>query len=737
MRNFEELGMNVIKQLAGVVSKTVVAVISSFILFQAAFAETATVDDISFSALPGGQFEIKLDAASGLPEPKSYAIDSPARIVLEFEDTSSALDKKKYPLAFDNAQSVVVLSAGGKTRLIVNLQDPVGFETFQDKDGMRLLIGASTGASLAESIDTSSFELSSKTMNESVDAESGRAITGVDFRRGENGEGLVSVGLADANTTVDVSQVGQNIVLNFYRTGLPETLNRKLDVLDFATPITTIDSKTDGATTQVVIAATGEYDYLAYQADDQYVVSVKRPTEEELEERKSRFEFTGEKLSLNFQDIEVRSVLQIIADFTELNLVASDTVVGNITLRLKNVPWDQALEIVLKSKGLDKRQEGNVLLVAPAVEIAERERLQVEANKQLVELAPLVTEFVRIKYADARELFDLFNTDGNDNGGGNDDDENATSSILSERGSAIVDERTNTIILTDVQDKIDEFYRLIKVIDIPVRQVEIEARIIIASTDFKKEVGVRWGIAGSRTPNNDVFEFGGSRDVLDSDPGSPAEFFGDWPADDPSLDLAETLGVDLGVANPTGSLALGLITDNTIIDLELSALESDGFGEILSQPKLLTGDKQKAIIKAGTEIPYASGTSSGETDIEFREAVLKLEVTPQITPDNRVIMDLIINQDTLGVDVPTANGGSEPTIDVTEIETKVLVGDGQTLVLGGIFQMEELNGVQKVPVLGDIPYVGRLFRKNISQHTKREILIFITPRIINDPLLDR
>ncbi len=736
MKNVKELGMNLIKQLAGVVSKTVVVVIASFVLFQAAFAKAATVDDISFSALPGGRFEIKLGATSGLPEPKSYAIDSPARIVLEFEDTSSALDKKKYPLAFDNAQSVVVLSAGGKTRVIVNLQDPVGFETFQEEGGMRLLIEASAGASLVEKGDSPLFNAPSKTISASVDAKAGKSITDVDFRRGENGEGLVSIGLADANTTVDVSRVGQNVILNFYRTGLPDSLNRKLDVVDFATPITTIDSQTDGSTTKVVIAANGEYDYLAYQADDQYVVSVKRPTQEELEERKSRFEFTGEKLSLNFQDIEVRSVLQLIADFTDLNLVASDTVVGNITLRLRNVPWDQALEIVLKSKGLDKRQEGNVLLVAPAVEIAERERLQVEANKQLVELAPLVTEFVRIKYADARELFDLFNADEN-GGGGGDDDENATSSILSERGSAIVDERTNTIILTDVQDKIDEFYRLIKVIDIPVRQVEIEARIIIASTDFKKEVGVRWGIAGVRTPNNDIFEFGGSRDVLDSDPGSPAEFFGKWPADDPSLSLAETLGVDLGVANPTGSLALGLITDNTMIDLELSALENDGFGEILSQPKLLTGDKQKATIKAGTEIPYQSGTSSGETDIEFREAVLKLEVVPQITPDNRVIMDLIINQDTVGENVPTANGGSEPTIDVTEIKTKVLVGDGQTLVLGGIFQMEELNGVQKVPVLGDIPYIGRLFRKNVSNHTKREILIFITPRIVNDPLLDR
>ncbi|MDF1831135.1 MAG: type IV pilus secretin PilQ [Porticoccaceae bacterium] len=733
MRNFEELGMNVIKQLAEAMSKTVMAVISSFILFQSAFAETATVDDISFSTLPGGQFEIKLGAASGLPEPKSFAIDSPARIVLEFDNTSSALDKKKYPLAFDNAQSVVVLSTGGKTRLIVNLQDPVGFETLQDKDGMRLLIGASSGVSLADNVDTSTFELPSKNISQNVASERSREITDVDFRRGENGEGLVSIGLADANTLVDVSQVGQNVVLNFYRTALPETLNRKLDVIDFATPITTIDSKKDGSTTQIVIAATGEYDYLAYQADDQYVVSVKRPTQEELEKRNSRFEFTGEKLSLNFQDIEVRSVLQLIADFTDLNLVASDTVVGNITLRLKNVPWDQALEIVLKSKGLDKRQEGNVLLVAPAVEIAERERLQVEANKQLVELAPLVTEFVRVKYADARELFDLFNTDDDESGGGNEDDENATSSILSERGSAIVDERTNTIILTDVQDKIDDFYRLIKVIDIPVKQVEIEARIIIANTDFRKEVGTRWGVAGVRNPGGDIFEFGGQRNVLDSDPGSPDEFFGGTG----SLDLSESLAVDLGVTNPSGSLALGLLKDNTFIDLELSALESDGFGEILSQPKVLTGDKQRAIIKAGSEIPFEDLDDEGISTLKFKEAVLKLDVTPQITPDHRVIMSLVVTQDTIGEIVPTANGGSVPSINVTEVETKVLVGDGQTLVLGGIFQMEELNGVEKVPVLGDIPYLGRLFRNEIKDSTKREILIFITPRIIGDSLLDR
>ncbi len=561
------------------------------------------------------------------------------------------------------------------------------------------------------------------------------ALKDVDFRRGDKGDGVVLIGLPDTKTTVDVSRVGSNILLNIYRTDLPDALNRKLDVSDFATPIKSIDTQAEGSAVKITIAVAGEYDYLTDQVESQYVVRVKRPSKKDWAQSRSQFEYTGEKLSLNFQDIELRSVLQIIADFTDLNLVASDTVRGNVTLRLQDVPWDHALDIILKSKGLDKRREGNVLLVAPAVEIAERERLQVEANKQLVALAPLLTDFVRIHYADARTLFDLFNIH---NGGG--ESGNSTSSLLSARGSAIVDERTNTIILTDVQDKVDEFRRLVKEIDVPIRQVEIEARIIIASTNFKKEIGVRWGVAGSHTSKGDVFEFGGRREILDSDPGSPAEFFGHYPVaagNATAIGLKESLAVDLGVKDSFGSFAMGLITDNILLDLELSALENDGYGDITSQPKVVTGDKQTAIIKAGQEIPYQSGTSSGETEIEFREAVLKLEVTPQITPDKRVIMDLIINQDTIGDIVPTAQGGSEPTIDVTEIKTQVLVGDGQTLVLGGIFQVDEVKRVLKVPVLGDIPYLGRLFRKNFSEMNKREILIFVTPRIISDPLLDQ
>ena len=486
----------------------------------------------------------------------------------------------------------------------------------------------------------------------------------------------------------------------------------------------------------------------------------------ELEAQNKKFDFSGERLSLNFQDIEVRSVLQIIADFTSLNLVASDTVTGSITLRLDKVPWDQALEIVLKAKGLDKRQEGNVLMVAPAAEIAEQERLQVEANKQLQELAPLETAFVRIKYADAGEIFELFTVKADQGGqsGGGQSEGNATNSILSERGSAIVDERTNTIILTDTEDKINEFKRLIDEIDVPIKQVLIEARIVIANTDFKKELGVTWGLAGldklaggqigsasgdrslgfsgrrsGLTPGSGVIDtFTYSADEIERDDG--ADGIAGTGDDGPTLftqnydfGLGDSLAVDLGVANPTGSFSLGFLTDNFLIDLELSALESDGYGEIVSQPKVLTGDKQQATIKSGTEIAYEKETSSGATSVEFKEAVLQLQVTPQITPDNRIIMDLLVSQDSVGSII----SGGEPSIDVTRIETQALVGDGQTLVLGGIFQTEEVNGTEKVPFLGDIPYLGKLFRNDLRNIEKREILIFITPKIIDDNLLDR
>ena len=720
------------------------------------------VTDIDFASLPGDQFEITLGFSEKPPEPKAYEIATPARLVLDFPGVQSALDKKKYTLSFENARNAVVVSDGARTRLILNLVESVPFDTRIEGNSLVLRVGNDKG-SRRKSSDLVA-ELSSSAVESGIDADF--ALTGIDFKRGPEGSGLITIDLSDPAVNVDIDKVGKKIRLEFYQTELPEQLDRRLDVVDFATPVEAIDSVQDGSTTVVVIEAGGQYDYLAYQADSQYIVSVNPLSDLELEAQNKKFDFSGERLSLNFQDIEVRSVLQIIADFTSLNLVASDTVTGSITLRLDKVPWDQALEIVLKAKGLDKRQEGNVLMVAPAAEIAEQERLQVEANKQLQELAPLETAFVRIKYADAGEIFELFTVKADQGGesGGGQSEGNATNSILSERGSAIVDERTNTIILTDTEDKINEFKRLIDEIDVPIKQVLIEARIVIANTDFKKELGVTWGLAGldklaggqigsasgdrslgfsgrrsGLTPGSGVIDtFTYSADEIERDDG--ADGIAGTGDDGPTVftqnydfGLGDSLAVDLGVANPTGSFSLGFLTDNFLIDLELSALESDGYGEIVSQPKVLTGDKQQATIKSGTEIAYEKETSSGATSVEFKEAVLQLQVTPQITSDNRIIMDLLVSQDSVGSII----SGGEPSIDVTRIETQALVGDGQTLVLGGIFQTEEVNGTEKVPFLGDIPYLGKLFRNDLRNIEKREILIFITPKIIDDNLLDR
>ncbi|MGV6807195.1 MAG: type IV pilus secretin PilQ [bacterium] len=687
------------------------------------YAAPTKLENIGFASLPGGEFEIKMDFSGTPPEPVGYSTDSPARIVLDLEGVESVLAEKKYALSFDNAKSAVVVSAGDKTRLVVNLNSSASFETSASGNSLMVTVGGSSSVSSS----SAGYAASSSFVGNDLSASSG-GIASIDFDRGEAGEGIVTLELENPQVNVDVDQKGSDIIVQFYQTALPEQLNRRLDVMDFATPIKQVDATYDGSTTRVAIDATGEFEYSAFQADTRYVISVRPLSPREVEQRLSQFQFVGEKLSLNFQDIEVRSVLQLIADFTDLNLVASDTVQGNITLRLENVPWDQALDIVLKAKGLDKRQNGNVLMVAPAAEIAEQERLQVEANKQLEELAPLRTEFLRIRYADARELFELFDADEDSSGGV--DNGNATKSILSERGSAIVDDRTNTIILTDTEEKIAEFKRLIEEIDIPVEQVLIEARIVIANTDFRKELGVRWGAQGRRNPGDDLFGFGGNLEHFES-PTNPIEAFD--PVEPGTILVNENaLNVDLGVPNAAGSIAFELLTDNTFIDLELSALEEDGGGEIVSQPKILTGDKQTAYIKAGTEIAYQEATSSGATNVEFKEAVLRLEVTPQITPDNRVIMDLLVSQDSVGDLVV----GGEPSIDVTELKTKTLVADGQTLVLGGIFQIDKQNGVEKVPFFGDIPIVGNLFKNKIRSEEKREILIFITPKIVHDSLID-
>lgn len=686
----------------------------------------STLKDVRFAELPGERFEVRLDFDGQMSEPTGYTIERPARIVLDFADVDNALAQRKFPLSFDNAKSAVVLSSGGRTRLILNMTALSAYTTRVDGNSFVVEVGNRQADSYLEK-SANVTEAVTSVINENE-----LSITAVDFRRGEGGEGKIVIGLSDPGVNIDVDQKSDQIAIDFLNTQLPPHLRRSLDVTDFATPVSFVNSDYDGGKTTLVVKASGDYDYLAYQADNEYVISIKPLTQAELEEKKARFAFVGDKLSLNFQNIEVRSVLQLIADFTELNLVASDTVTGSITLRLDNVPWDQALDLVLKTKGLDKRQIGNVLMVAPAAEIAERERQELETKRQLEELAPLETEYIRIRYASAEELFELFGGEGDGAAEGGEQ-----GSILSERGTAIVDTRTNSIILTDTAEKIADFKTLVEKIDIPIRQVMIEARIVIANDDFAKELGVRWaGDVSDVFDSDNKFEASGRLDGLVSGDGQgPEGVFIDSDGDgitDDERDIFTSNMVDLGVGAPTGSLAVNILTNNILLGLELSALESSGHGEIVSQPKVITGDKQQAHIESGTEIPFQEASSSGATTTSFKEAVLKLDVTPQITPDDHIIMDLKINQDSVG-EIETSTG--IPTIDVTELQTQVLVANGQTVVLGGIFQTELTEGVRKVPLLGDLPYLGRLFRQNVRSEDKRELLIFITPKILSNSLV--
>ena len=540
-------------------------------------------------------------------------------------------------------------------------------------------------------------------------------VEDVEFRVDGKGHARITVSLTSLPEDIDITEINNRIVVVLKNSELSSDLDRRLDVSDFATPVKYIDTQQKASHVVMEITNQKLVTYSSEREGEKLILLISDKVITSAQQRSiDKSLFKGDLLDLNFQDIEVRDVLELIADFKSLNLVASDSVQGKITLNLNKVPWDQALDIIMRSKGLDMRKQGNILLIAPIEEIAEREQKEIDSKKKLEELAPLETYVARIKYAEAKEIYKFFNApraqangSGQQRSGGG-GGQGSTFSILSERGSAIVDERTNTIILTDIGNKIDEFKRLLARIDIPVKQVLIEARIVKAESDFRKELGASWGLAGS--------------DQVDFSLGNST-----------SGTLEGILATDLGISDPAAAFSLSYLSNNLLIDLELSALESGGFGEIVSQPKVLTADKKKASIKSGVEIPYQAVTNNGDAsgavvETQFKEAVLQLEVTPQITPDNRVIMDILVKQDSIGSF--TVNG--EPAINVTEITTQALVGNGQTLVLGGIFQSEELTGDQKVPILGDLPFVGNLFKKQMRTRDKREILIFITPRIIDN-----
>ncbi|WP_049340783.1 type IV pilus secretin PilQ [Stutzerimonas stutzeri] len=667
----------------------------------------ANLNALDVAALPGDRVELKLAFDEPVASPRGYTLDQPARIALDLPGVSNNLGAKNRELGVGNARSVTVVEAQGRTRLIVNLTALVPYSTRVDGNNLFVVLGEGSGTTSPAAASAAVTAPIAKPAPVKPMA-AGKAIDNIDFRRGEDGAGNVVITLSDPSVGSTIEEQGGKIRVVFAKAELPEALRVRLDVQDFATPVKFVDSTAQAGGASIAIEPTGRYDYLAYQTDNKLTISVKPLTEEEADKRKTdRFAYSGEKLSLNFQDIDVRSVLQLIADFTDLNLVASDTVSGNITLRLQNVPWDQALDLVLKTKGLDKRQVGNVLLVAPADEIAARERQELESQRQIAELAPLRREVVQVNYAKAADIARLFQSVTN-NGG-----------VAEERGSIAVDDRTNNIIAYQTQERLDELRRIVAQLDIPVRQVMIEARIVEANVDYDKSLGVRWG--GNLGAGNKWSAWGknGNLDIEDGEDGGQQIT---WPMNTPF--------VDMGAVGSTSGIGLGFVTDNAILDLQLSAMEKTGNGEVVSQPKVVTADKETAKILKGSEVPYQEASSSGATSTSFKEAALSLEVTPQITPDNRIIMEVKVTKDE--PDFSQAATTGVPAIRKNEVNAKVLVTDGETIVIGGVFSNTQSKSVDKVPFLGDLPYLGRLFRRDLVQDRKSELLVFITPRIMNN-----
>ncbi|VAW78469.1 Type IV pilus biogenesis protein PilQ [hydrothermal vent metagenome] len=656
---------------------------------------------INFAGLPGNQVQITFEMSQPAENPASFTIDNPARIAFDLPATKSELAKRSQSIGIGSAKSITAVEVKGRTRVVLNLLTMVSYETRTEGNNIVVVLGGNS----AVSTPASTFSAAPTAANASAD--SGVAgISNIDFRRGDQGEGRVIITLSNPSIPIDMRQEAGNIVVDLRGAQLPEELQRRLDVTDFATPVKLIDTEATSAGTHMVITTNGEYEHLAYQADDQFTIEIRETTKEEQDERrKQEFGYTGERLSLNFQDIEVRSVLQLLADFTGTNVVVSDTVSGSLTLRMQNVPWDQALDIVLKTKGLAKRENGNVMLIAPGEEIAAREKLELESQKQIEELAPLYADFIQINYAKAGDIAILLKSED--------------SSLMSERGKATIDERTNTLLIQDTSEKLGEIRKLVALLDIPVRQVLIESRIVIANNDFARDLGVKFGLAGNSERGRD-FIIGGGTQPGDTDFGSTPGF------ESPGGSGLAGLLVDLPAANPSGSLGIALgKVGSSLLQLELSAMQLEDRGEVVSSPRVITSNQQEALIQQGVEIPYQRASSSGATAVSFKEAVLQLKVTPQITPDDHIIMDLQVNKDSVGQVF-----AGVPSIDTRSVTTTVLVDNGETLVLGGIYEQETGVQAERVPFFGSLPGVGWLFKTEAKTNNKQELLIFVTPKII-------
>jgi len=691
---------------------------------QALAQATNALQAIDVQPLPGQQLQLTLRLSGPAPQPLAFTIDNPARISFDLPNTAIALASRRIDVRSGGLDTILAAEAKDRTRVVLNLDKMVPYSTrVAGNDIVVMLGGAAAQATAGTTAAAAATATQAATGTSDAAMAGARGIRSIDFRRSADGAGRVVVNLSDPHTPINLKQVGDQIVVDFSNTELPKNLMRRYDATDFGTPVRGFDVTRAGNDTRIVIDATGDYEQLAYQSDDQYVVEV-QPQRKPLLQPEEKRTYTGERLTLNFQDIETRAVLQLLADASGQNIVVSDSVKGNVTLRLQNVPWDQALDIVLQTKGLDKRKQDNVIIVAPADELAAREKSQFAARKDIQELAPLRSDFLQVNYAKAADMAALIKSQGG--------------SMLSGRGTVSVDDRTNTLLVQDTAERIADIRRLVATLDIPVRQVLIEARLVLVNDDFKRELGVRLGFTGvQKNGSNGIITTTGTAPGADTILGSAlsnVQSSGQpFPVSIPTgSNAAQRYNVNLPTPDAGGSLALGILGSDYLVDLELSAEQAETRADIVSAPRVVTANQKKATIEQGTEIPYQQSASSGATTIQFKKAVLSLEVTPQITPDNRIILDLDVKKDSVGTVIVTSGGVNVPSIDTQEITNQVIVNDGQTVVLGGILTTTHRIDETKVPWLGDIPIFGNLFKTSTKQNDKDELLIFVTPKIVRE-----
>jgi type IV pilus assembly protein PilQ len=723
------------------------------LIFMGTVQAENVLEDLTYTAQPGGKVEITLRFAEAVTTPQAFTTESPPRIALDLADTRNGLSQRRIEVGAGATAGISAVEAAGRTRLVVDLFRPASYETRINGKELILTIAANISGSTAAATSAANRNPTKRVVSDSVE------LSKVDFRRGKTGEGRIVVSFSGPGAAADLKKEGDKVVLDILNVRLPPDQAKRLDVLDFATPVQYIETRSRGTGVRIDISAQGPFEQLAYQTGNEYVVEISPKREDEKLKKNAEPVFNGSRVTFNFQDIPTRSVLQLIADVSDLNIVVADSVQGNVTLRLINVPWDQALHIVLQAKGLDQRKQGNVIWVAPQKEISDREQAIADARLQMEDKVELVSDYIPISYGNAKDIAALLTKEvqsGQTGGGAGAAQQQQ--GFLSKRGTVSYDDRTNTLLVSDTPQKIIEIRQLIAVLDRPVQQVLIESRIVIATDTFARELGAKFGISGGyEDRNNNVVStagtvagtdrmsnlalnnrFNGRRGLPVFNPGTISTTAGTGGGIAvPGLN--DRLNVNLPVASPAGSFGLAILGADYLLDLELSAAQTEGRGEVVSSPRVVTANQKEAVIKQGQEVAYVTfqnsgGGGVGTATVQFKEVVLELKVTPTITADDRVVLNLAVKKDAVNRYIDNPGGGQVPIIDKREINTSVLVDNGQTVVLGGVYEVEKRDDLTKVPFLGDVPILGNLFKKTGRTDTKAELLIFVTPRILSESL---